>query len=107
MIQEALPRKPYTISVLVHVIDCAREYRRDVRSMIPKQFKTTVGIMVDGHHRQHAATTSHVGGRCKRRREISAQDVAILPIKEFSEQRDHIHVILSTMAGLPDCILKQ
>ncbi len=59
------------------------------------------------HHRQHAATTSHVGGRCKRRREISAQDVAILPIKEFSAQRDNIHVILSTMAGLPNYILKQ
>ena len=30
------------------MIDCAREYRRDVRNMIPKQFKTTVGIMVYG-----------------------------------------------------------
>ena len=33
------------------------------------------------------AATSHVGGRRKRRREISAQDIAILPIEEFSQEQ--------------------
>jgi hypothetical protein len=42
---------------------------------------------IDTARRSFARNGSHVGGCRKRRREISAQDIAILPIEEFSQEQ--------------------